>query len=60
MQAEAVPLSGCGVLYRCTGAASDCCLDRSKLNYYDHPYPFTGLRQGERLANKYTPQVYPV
>jgi phytanoyl-CoA hydroxylase len=41
-------------------AASDCLLDRSKLLDYDHPYLFSGLRQGDRLVNKYIPQVYPV
>ena len=41
-------------------AASDCLLDRSKLFDYDHPYLFSGLRQGDRLVNKYIPQVYPV
>lgn len=41
-------------------AASDCRLDRSKLVDYDHPYLFVGLRQGDRLVNKYIPQVYPV
>jgi ectoine hydroxylase-related dioxygenase (phytanoyl-CoA dioxygenase family) len=40
-------------------AANDCRLDRSKLVDYDHPYLFTGVRHGERLANKYVPQVYP-
>jgi len=40
-------------------ASQECCLDRSKLLDYDHPYLFTGLKQGERLANKYIPQVYP-
>lgn len=39
-------------------AASDCRLDRSKLVDYDHPYLFTGLRQGDQLVNKYLPQVY--
>ena len=40
-------------------AAAECHLDRSKLLDYDHPYLFTGLRQGDRLTNKYIPQVYP-
>jgi phytanoyl-CoA hydroxylase len=40
-------------------AAAECHLDRSKLLDYDHPYLFTGLRQGDRLVNKYIPQVYP-
>jgi len=41
-------------------AGADCRLDRSKLLDYDHPYLFTGLRQGDRLTNRYIPQVYPV
>jgi phytanoyl-CoA hydroxylase len=41
-------------------ASSDCRLDRTKLADYDHPYLFTGLRQGDRLTNRYIPQVYPV
>lgn len=41
-------------------AAAECRLDRSKLVDYDHPYLFTGLRQGDRLTNKYIPQVYPI
>lgn len=40
-------------------AASDCRLDRTQLANYDHPYLFTGLRQGDRLSNQYIPQVYP-
>lgn len=40
-------------------AGADCLLDRLKLADYDHPYLFTGLRHGDRLANKYIPQVYP-
>jgi ectoine hydroxylase-related dioxygenase (phytanoyl-CoA dioxygenase family) len=40
-------------------AGADCRLDRSKLVDYDHPYLFTGLRHGDRLANKYIPQVNP-
>jgi phytanoyl-CoA hydroxylase len=38
-------------------AARDCRLDRAKLVNYDHPYLFTGLRQGDALVNKYLPQV---
>jgi phytanoyl-CoA hydroxylase len=41
-------------------AGADCRLDRTQLADYDHPYMFTGLRQGDRLANRYIPQVYPV
>ena len=41
-------------------AAADCHLDRTKLADYDHPYLFAGLRQGDRLVNQYTPQVYPI
>ena len=40
-------------------AAEECCLDRSKLLDYDHPYLFTGLRQGDRIKNRFVPQVYP-
>ena len=40
-------------------AGADCRLDRSKLLDYDHPYLFSGLRHGDRLANKYIPQAYP-
>ena len=40
-------------------AGADCLLDRSKLVDYDHPYLFSGLRHGDRIANKYIPQVYP-
>jgi len=39
-------------------APADCQLDRSKLVDYDHPYLLTGLRHGERLVNRYVPQVY--
>ena len=39
-------------------ASAECQLDRSKLVDYDHPYLFTGLKQGGRLANKYIPEVY--
>jgi ectoine hydroxylase-related dioxygenase (phytanoyl-CoA dioxygenase family) len=41
-------------------AAAECRLDRSKLLDYDHPYLFAGLKQGDRLVNKYIPEVYPV
>jgi ectoine hydroxylase-related dioxygenase (phytanoyl-CoA dioxygenase family) len=40
-------------------AGEDCRLDRSKLLDYDHPYLFSGLRQGDHLTNKYIPKVYP-
>jgi ectoine hydroxylase-related dioxygenase (phytanoyl-CoA dioxygenase family) len=40
-------------------AAEDCRLDRTKLFDYDHPYLFTGLANGDRLNNRYVPQVYP-
>jgi phytanoyl-CoA hydroxylase len=40
-------------------ASAECRLDRSRLMDYDHPYLFTGLRQEDRLVNKYIPQVYP-
>lgn len=39
-------------------ASAECHLDRSKLIDYDHPYLFTGLKQGGRLANKYIPETY--
>ena len=40
-------------------ASAECRLDRSKLADYDHPYLFVGLRQGDRLTNRYIPQVFP-
>ncbi len=40
-------------------AAAECKLDRTKLLDYDHPYLFSGLRQGDSLNNKYIPKVYP-
>ena len=39
-------------------AASDCRLDRTKLQNYDHPYLFTGLKHGDPLVNKYIPFAY--
>ena len=39
-------------------ASEECRLDRSKLVDYDHPYLFSGLRQGDMLENKYIPKVY--
>lgn len=41
-------------------AGADCRLDRSKLVGYGQVYLFSGLSQGDRLVNKYLPQVYPV
>ena len=41
-------------------AAAECKLDRTKLLDYDHPYLFSGLRQGDRLSNKYIPEIYAI
>jgi ectoine hydroxylase-related dioxygenase (phytanoyl-CoA dioxygenase family) len=39
-------------------ASEECRLDRTKLVDYDHPYLFTGLKTGDKLAARYIPQVY--
>jgi len=38
-------------------AARDCRLNRAALVDYDHPFLFAGLRQGDRLVNKYLPEI---
>jgi phytanoyl-CoA hydroxylase len=40
-------------------AAEECRLDRSHLLDYDYPYFFSQLKDGDRLVNKYIPQVFP-